>query len=327
MKGSPTAFKQYSRVAEAISASVIKEYSSSFYLASCLLREPVRSNVRNLYGLVRIADEIVDGTAADAGLSPSDVLKTLNQYEQDTLRVVAEGFSPDPVIQAFANTVRWAGISHQLIRDFFHSMRLDAWNSDAQGLTTYEAPEAADYIHGSAGVIGLMCNAIFIKTSMLNGRPLTAEQRDQSQEAAYALGSAFQKINFLRDYHHDSAHLSRIYLPQLIEAGLTENAKDSIIREIRAELRDARKGMALLPHQARGGVLLAHDLFAGLTDKMDQTPAALVARQRVRLSNHRKFRIAARTARQVTAQRFQLSTFPKESSSRRDHPTPQAFRQ
>lgn len=322
MKGSPTAFKQYSRVAEAISANVIREYSSSFYLASCLLREPVRSNVRNLYGLVRIADEIVDGTAADAGLSPSDVLKTLNQYEQDTLRAVAEGFSPDPVIQAFSNTVRWAGISHQLICDFFHSMRLDAWDSDAQGLTTYEAPEAADYIHGSAGVIGLMCNAIFIKTSMLNGRPLTAEQRDQSQEAAYALGSAFQKINFLRDYHHDSAHLSRIYLPQLIEAGLTENAKDSIIREIRAELRDARKGMALLPHQARGGVLLAHDLFAGLTDKLDQTPAALVARQRVRLSNHRKLRIAARTARQVTAQRFPLSTFPKESSSRRDHPTP-----
>lgn len=322
MKGSPTAFKQYSRVAEAISANVIREYSSSFYLASCLLREPVRSNARNLYGLVRIADEVVDGAAADAGLSPSDVLAILDQYEQHTLRAAEEGFSANPVIQAFANTVRWAGIDHQLIRDFFHSMRLDAWNSDTQGPTTYEAAEAADYIHGSAGVIGLMCNAIFIKTSMLNGSPLTAEQRDQSQEAAYALGSALQKINFLRDYHHDSAHLSRIYLPQLIEAGLTKSAKDSIIREIRAELQDARKGMVLLPHQARGGVLLAHDLFAGLTDKLDRTPAALVARQRVRLSNHRKLRIAARTARQVTAQRFPLSTFPKESSSRRDHPIP-----
>ena len=320
MKRSLTAFGQYSRVAETISADIIRGYSSSFFLASCLLREPVRSNVRNLYGLVRIADEIVDGAAADAGLSSSDVLRALDQYEEHTLRAARDGFSTDPVIQAFANTVRWAEIDHELIHDFFHSMRLDVRSADEDGPVTYDSAEAADYIHGSAGVIGLMCNAIFSKVSALNGEPLTAQQRRQSQEAAYALGSAFQKINFLRDYHHDSAQLSRIYLPQLIAAGLTESAKESIILEIRAELRKARKGMMLLPRQAHSGVLLAHNLFAELTDKLDKTPAATVAQQRIRLSNRRKLRIAAQTARRVTGQRFPLSKSPKESSNHRGRP-------
>ncbi|WP_426717714.1 phytoene/squalene synthase family protein [Corynebacterium auriscanis] len=321
MRAFPAAFMQYSRVAETIAADVISSYSSSFSLASRLLDEPVRTHIRNIYGMVRVADEIVDGAASGAGLSAERVLDVLDEYERSTLTALQDGFSPDLILQAFTNTARWAEINTQHIRDFFHSMRLDAHSAASCGPTSYTSREAAEYIHGSAGVIGWMCNAVFLKTSEANGRVLTDAEKQTTERAAYALGSAFQKVNFLRDYRHDSAALARFYLPQLVDGGLTEQAKTAIVQEIRSELRTAQGGIHLLPEQAFSGVVLAHDLFAELTEKLDRTPAHVIARERVRIPNRHKLRIVARAQLRVTGRRFRPSTSPMESSSRLGHPS------
>ncbi|MGV0409901.1 phytoene/squalene synthase family protein [Corynebacterium resistens] len=318
MKSSPTAFSQYSRVAEVVARDIIRSYSSSFSLASRLLGEPVRTHIRNIYGMVRVADEIVDGAAAGASLTAARILEVLDEYERATFTAISDGFSPNPLLQAFAHTARWAQLDTQHIRDFFHSMRLDAQSATQPEPAAYDSAAAAQYIHGSAGVVGWMCNAVFMKTAELNGNPLSEEEQTQAHMAAYSLGSAFQKVNFLRDYHHDSADLARLYLPQLVADGLTESAKRAIISEIHQELRTARLGMYLLPPQAHGGVQLAHDLFLELTEKLESTPAAVIAQQRVRVPHHRKLLIAARVVQNSTVQRCRLSTSPTESSS---HPT------
>lgn len=318
MRSSLAAFSQYSRVAEVVAKDIIRSYSSSFSLACRLLGEPVRTHIQNIYGMVRVADEIVDGAAAGANLTGARILEVLDEYEHATFTAISDGFSPNPSLQAFANTARWAQLDAQHIRDFFHSMRLDAQSATHPEPVAYDSAAAAQYIHGSAGVIGWMCNAVFTKTAQLNGNPLSEEEQTQAHMAAYSLSSAFQKVNFLRDYRHDSADLARIYLPQVAEEGLTDTAKSAIIREIRDELSAAREGVPLLPPQARDGVQLAYDLFAELTNELERTPAAVIAHRRVRVPHHRKLRIAARVAREATTRRFRPSTSPTESSS---HPT------
>ena len=281
MKSSLAAFSQYSRVAEVVARDIIRSYSSSFSLACRLLSEPVRTHIQNIYGMVRVADEIVDGAAAGANLTAARILEVLDEYERATLTAISDGFSPNPQLQAFANTARWAQLDEQHIRDFFHSMRLDAQSATQPEPVAYDSAAAAQYIHGSAGVIGLMCNAVFMKTAELNGNPLSEEEQTQAHMAAYSLGSAFQKVNFC-GIITTIRPIYRLYLPQLVADGLTESAKRAIISEIHQELRTARLGMYLLPPQAHGGVQLAHDLFWS-SPKAGKHPAAVIAQQRVRI--------------------------------------------
>ena len=268
----------YTQASTAAASRIIRHYSTSFYLASELLAPTIKLHIRNIYALARIADEIVDGTAEALGVSACGVTKILDDYERTTLTALDTGFSTDPIAHAFAVTARWAGFDRSWTVDFFASMRSDAPSSSPLPL--------ADYVHGSAGVIGWMCNAVFARHAE---RPLTAEQRSRTDQGAYALGSAFQKVNFLRDYQEDTVGLHRSYLPKL-----TEESKAELVDEIRAELAQAHATMALLPLAARVGVLGAHDLFAALNERLDRTPVEQLKTARVRVPRAEKAKIIAR---------------------------------
>ena len=271
----------YTQASTAAASRIIRHYSTSFYLASELLAPTIKLHIRNIYALARIADEIVDGTAEALGVPACGVTKALNEYEQATLTALDTGFGTDPIVHAFAVTARWAGFDRSWTVDFFASMRSDAPSSSPLPL--------AAYVHGSAGVIGWMCNAVFAKHAEQAGRPLTAEQRSRTDQGAYALGSAFQKVNFLRDYQQDTVGLHRSYLPKL-----TEESKVELVAEIRAELAQAHATMALLPLAARAGVLGAHDLFAALNERLACTPVEQLKTARVRVPRAEKAKIIAR---------------------------------
>ena len=271
----------YTQASTSAAASIIRHYSTSFYLASELLAPTVKLHIRNIYALARIADEIVDGTAELLGRTACGVHQTLDDYERTTLTALSTGFSTDPIAHAFALTARWAGFERSWTVDFFASMRSDAPNSNPLPLPAY--------VHGSAGVIGWMCNAVFAAHAEQAGRPLSAEQRSRTDKGAYALGSAFQKVNFLRDYQEDTVGLQRRYLPTL-----TENSKAEMVAEIREELAQARSTMALLPLSARVGVLGAHDLFAALNERLARTPVEQLKTARVQVPRAEKTKIIAR---------------------------------
>lgn len=271
----------YTQASTSAAASIIRHYSTSFYLASELLAPTVKLHIRNIYALARIADEIVDGTAEALGVPACGVTKTLDEYERTTLKALDTGFSTDPIAHAFAVSARWAGFERSWTVDFFASMRSDAPSSNPLPL--------ADYVHGSAGVIGWMCNAVFATHAEQAGSPLTTEQRSRTDQGAYALGSAFQKVNFLRDYQEDTVGLHRSYLPKL-----TEESKAELVSEIREELAQAHATMALLPLAARVGVLGAHDLFAALNERLARTPVEQLKTARVRVPRAEKAKIIAR---------------------------------
>ena len=271
----------YTQASTSAASHIIRHYSTSFYLASELLAPTVKLHIRNIYALARVADEIVDGTAEALGLPTGGVTKTLDDYGRTTLKALDTGFSTDPIAHAFATTARWAGFERSWTVDFFASMRSDAPNSSPLPL--------ADYVHGSAGVIGWMCNAVFATHAEQAGSPLTAEQRSRTDKGAYALGSAFQKVNFLRDYQEDTVGLHRSYLPKL-----TEESKAELVSEIREELAQAHATMALLPLAARVGVLGAHDLFAALNERLARTPVEQLKTARVRVPRAEKAKIIAR---------------------------------
>lgn len=271
----------YTQASTAAASRIIRHYSTSFYLASELLAPTIKLHIRNIYALARIADEIVDGTAEALGVPACGVTKTLDEYERTTLKALDTGFSTDPIAHAFAVSARWAGFERSWTVDFFASMRSDAPSSNPLPL--------ADYVHGSAGVIGWMCNAVFATHAEQAGSPLTTEQRSRTDQGAYALGSAFQKVNFLRDYQEDTVGLHRSYLPKL-----TEESKAELVSEIRAELAQAHATMALLPLAARVGVLGAHDLFAALNERLARTPVEQLKTARVRVPRAEKAKIIAR---------------------------------
>ncbi|MGV0383591.1 phytoene/squalene synthase family protein [Corynebacterium sp. 22_2729] len=271
----------YTQASTSAAASFIRHYSTSFYLASELLAPTVRLHIRNIYALARIADEIVDGTAEALSQPACGVQKTLDDYEHTTLAALDTGFSTDPIAHAFALTARWAGFDRAWTVDFFASMRSDAPSAKSLPLRAY--------VHGSASVIGWMCNAVFAAHAAEAGRPLTPEQRAETDAGAYALGSAFQKVNFLRDYQEDTVGLQRSYLPKL-----TEESKAKLVAEIREELAQAYATMHLLPLSARVGVVGAHDLFAALNERLARTSVEQLKTARVQVPRAEKARIIAR---------------------------------
>ncbi|MCP1387736.1 squalene/phytoene synthase family protein [Corynebacterium sp. TA-R-1] len=255
-------------------AQVIAGYSTSFSLASKFLAPRVRRDIANLYAMVRIADEIVDGTASAAGVNPADAL---GAYEAQVLAAPAQRFHTDPVLHAYAATARRCGFDQEHVRAFFTTMRRDLTHTD------YAADELEAYVYGSAEVIGLLCLGIF-----LTGRDTSPADRAEMEAGARALGSAFQKINFLRDYGEDRDTLGRRYYD------LDDATKDAVVAEIRAELAQADSAIPLLPRSARAGVAAAAALFAELTDTAERTPAAELATTRISVPAHRKLAVTAR---------------------------------
>ena len=267
---------RYDRMADRAAAQVIGHYSTSFSLATRVLDPDTRRDIRNLYAVVRIADEIVDGATAEANECPETAL---DMYEEQVLHAPRHRFHTDPVLHAWANTYRRCGIRDDHVRAFFSSMRRDTTQTD------YSAGDLGAYIYGSAEVIGLMCLDIFLRE-----HDPSEQDRRTMEEGARALGSAFQKVNFLRDLGEDSRELGRAYLGPVLD----EDLKHTLTAEITEELDAARAAIPLLPAAARRGVAAAEALFRDLNERIAATPAEDVASARVSVPNHRKFLLTAR---------------------------------
>jgi phytoene/squalene synthetase len=280
-----TGLDLYTSAARQASARVIGAYSTSFGLASRLLPRDVRARIADVYALVRVADEIVDGPATAAGIRPADRRALLDELERETLAALERGFSANLVVHAFAVTARETGIAPELIRPFFASMR-----TDADGATVFDQDAYRRYVHGSAEVVGSMCLRVFATE-----RPgMTIDE--ELEEGARRLGAAFQKVNFLRDLRDDVDRLGRVYLPDVDPARFTEQDKERFVREIEADLAVARRAIVRLPPGSRRATAAAAALFGRLNDELRRTPAAEVRRRRISVPTGVKLRVLARAA-------------------------------
>ena len=282
----PSPAALYTRTAHAAAAQVIRRYSTSFSWACRTLPRQARQDVATIYAMVRVADEVVDGVAVAAGLDEAGVRAALDDYERACEAAMASGFATDPVLHAFADVARRHGITPELTRPFFASMRADL------GIREHGAESLDAYIHGSAEVVGLMCLQVFL--SLPGTRARTPGQRQELRAQASRLGAAFQKVNFLRDLAADHHELGRTYLPGAAPGVLTEARKAELVAEVRADLDAALPGIRALDPGAGRAVALAHGLFAALVDRIEATPAAELAHRRVRVPDRQKARIAAR---------------------------------
>ena len=278
-----TGLDLFTRTARSASAQVITAYSTSFGLASRLLTPRSRGQIADIYALVRIADEIVDGPAAEAGLSPAEKAEMLDELEAETLRAMARGFSANMVVHAFAATARETGIQSDIVIPFFASMRMDL-DEDA----VYDDAAYRRYIHGSAEVVGSMCLRVFAQ----EGRGIRID--DGLDEGARRLGAAFQKVNFLRDLGDDCDRLGRTYLPAFDPDSFSDADKDAVADEIEEDLRVARLAISRLPRRSRRATTAAADLFGRLNTEIRVTPATELRTRRVSVPTSVKLRILAR---------------------------------
>ncbi|NEM91865.1 phytoene/squalene synthase family protein [Galbitalea soli] len=280
-----TRSRLYDRVAEETASIVIRRYSTSFGLASRLLDPSVRQHVENIYALVRLADEVVDGEATSAGLSTVDAARLLNELERETGAAIENGYSTNLIVHAFALTARETGFGTELTAPFFESMRTDL-SATEHDQTSFDA-----YVYGSAEVVGLMCLRAF-----LQGRAVEPAELARLERGACALGAAFQKVNFLRDLAADYEALGRSYFPGVDVPGFSEADKARLLDDIDADLRVSAAVIPALPAGSRRAVALAQGLFAELAARLRATPAATLASTRIRVPNPVKLRIAAAAA-------------------------------
>ena len=271
----------YDRVAEETASVVIRRYSTSFGLAARLLGPGVRQHVENIYALVRVADEIVDGAAVESGLDAVGAARQLNELERETDAAVAEGFSSNLVVHAFALTARETGFGIEYTAPFFESMRTDLT------ATEHDRESFDRYVYGSAEVVGLMCLRAF-----LQGVQLSPEDDERFVAGARALGAAFQKVNFLRDLAADFETLGRSYFPGVSVDSFTEADKIRLLDDIDADLRLSATVIPDLPASSRKAVALAQGLFAELSVRLRATPAERLRTTRIRVPNPVKMRIA-----------------------------------
>ena len=285
----PGRLSLYDLAAQRAAQVMVREYSTSFGMATRLLAGTCRTDICNVYALVRLADEVVDGAAAEAGVAQTSVARELlDDLERETVTAMERGYSTNVLVHAFARTAREAGIGTDLTAPFFASMRTDL------EVTRHDEESLRAYIYGSAEVVGLMCLRVFLLDTPEAGR----EQRYEAlTPGARALGAAFQKINFLRDLADDSQRLGRSYFVDVDPQHLTEAQKAAILADIRADLRLAAAAVPDLPPSARRAVLVATSLFAELTRRLAQTPAVEITRRRVRVPGPVKVRVAARALR------------------------------
>lgn len=283
----------YDDTAQRAADVLVRRYSTSFGLATRMLPAAQRVHVRDVYALVRLADEVVDGASAEAGADPAAARTLLDDLEQRAEAAMASGYSTDVLVHAFARTARTVGIGTELTRPFFASMRTDLET------TEHDAASLAAYVYGSAEVVGLMCLRVFL-------HELPADRRERRYATlapgAQALGAAFQKVNFLRDLGEDGDVLGRRYL-DLDPARVTEEAKAEILAQIEADLAQARAALVTLPPGARRGVAVAFGLFAELTARIRATPAAELPTTRVSVPGPVKARVALAAVLRSTGRR------------------------
>jgi len=255
----------YTQTSAKISDDLLRAYSTSFGFSSLLFPKRVRSHIANVYGLVRIADEIVDTYRG------TDSLEILDNLENETYKSIKRQYSANPVVHSFALSAKEFNIEKSLIKAFFESMRTDLTK------TNYNKKSYEQYIYGSAEVIGLMCLAIFCEGNK--------SEYDRLSGGAKRLGAAYQKINFLRDLASDSGELGRIYFPNVDIENFTENSKNEIIENINEDLNAADIALSELPTEYRKAVYLSRLYYGKLLSKINKTPAEKLKVERIRLNN------------------------------------------
>lgn len=265
-------FDNHSRLA---SRKVTKMYSTSFYAGVKALDPAIRDDIHAVYGFVRFADEIVD-TFHDFN---KKVL--LEEFTRDTKLAIERGISMNPILNSFQFTVNKYNIDHALIDQFLHSMRMDL------GDIEYDQAKYEEYILGSAEVVGLMCLKVFVYGD--------EDMYQKLKPYAMKLGSAFQKINFLRDLKDDFNELGRIYFPHLDAGQLTLENKLKIEEEIQKEFDEALVGIKMLPKSSRFGVYVSYKYYTKLLKKIKAKTAQDLMKERIRVSNNMKILVFAKS--------------------------------
>jgi 15-cis-phytoene synthase len=251
------------------SKTVTEQYSTSFFSAIKLLSKDLRKPIYAIYGMVRLADEIVDT------FHEFDKETLLNEFKRDTFLAIKNKISVNPILQSFQQTVHRYNIDHSLIEAFFDSME-----ADLKKQQYLNAKEFNEYIYGSAEVVGLMCLYTFCDGNQV----LFNELKDYAR----ALGAAFQKINFLRDLQADVEELNRSYFPGFEKGNFNERQKQAIEDDIEADFQMAYEGIKRLPICARFGVYVAYRYYLALFKKVKNARAATILQQRIRIPNHQK---------------------------------------
>ena len=263
-------------VSKKCSKEVTKIYSTSFSLATRMLGPAIRQDIYNIYGFVRFADEIVDSFHE----YNKEIL--FNRFENALEEALSDKISLNPILNSFQETVYKYNIQKELIDTFMASMRLDLTKS------VYSTTEEFnDYIYGSADVVGLMCLKVFVKGDI--------EKYNQLKESAMNLGSAFQKVNFLRDLKEDYENLSRTYFPNTNLDSLDEESKMIIIEEIEENFNRGYQGILQLPHDSKLGVFVAYRYYKRLLKKLQQTPPIEIKTARIRVPNVEKIGLLTRS--------------------------------
>ncbi|QTD37801.1 phytoene/squalene synthase family protein [Polaribacter batillariae] len=267
----------FDTVSNDCSKLVTKKYSTSFSLAVNMLSPKIRTDIYNIYGFVRFADEIVD-TFHDYNKE-----ELMAHFERDYYLAKEQGISLNPILNSFQQTVKRYHIPDHMVQAFLSSMKADLHKTAYQTKEEYDA-----YIYGSADVVGLMCLKVFV-----NG---DETQFNELKDAAMRLGSAFQKVNFLRDLKDDFEILNRSYFPNIDLGKLDQASKQQIISEIEADFDYAFKnGILKLPVEAKFGVYMAYRYYRRLLKKLNNVPLEKIMDTRIRISDPMKINLLARS--------------------------------
>ena len=266
----------FDQVSHQSSKLVTESYSTSFSLATRILSNEIRQDIYNIYGFVRFADEIVD-TFHDYNKA-----ELFERFEQSLEQALTDRISLNPILNSFQETVHRYNIDREYISAFMQSMH---WDLSKKTYLTDEEYKA--YIYGSADVVGLMCLRVFVKGDDVQFNAL--------KDAAMRLGSAFQKVNFLRDLKADHEHLERSYFPNVDMNAFDEHSKQTIIEEIEADFSAGLKGLFQLPDEAKFGVYTAYKSYLRLLKKLKKTPSTQIKAKRIRVPNYQKVDVLARS--------------------------------
>jgi 15-cis-phytoene synthase len=263
----------YDKVCIRCSRLTTRAYSTSFSLGIRCLEKEMRDPIYSIYGFVRFADEIVD-TFHDY-----DKRTLLDKFKEETYLAIKDKISLNPILNSFQKTVHDYGIEQELYDQFLKSMEMDLQ------LTSYDEQGISEYILGSAEVVGLMSLRVFCKNDKA--------MYERLKPSAMKLGSAFQKINFLRDLNADFIKMGRTYFPGVDLTRFDDSTKNNIENNIALDFKDGYEGIKQLPRSARFGVYVAYLYYLALFNKIKKTPSSSVLTQRIRVRNRRKLSILA----------------------------------
>lgn len=266
----------FDNVSQSCSQEITKSYSTSFSLAVKMLSPKIQGDIHSVYGFVRLADEIVDS------FHDYDKEALFAELEIDLASAIKQKISLNPILNSFQHVVNKYNIDQALIDAFMDSMKADLHKTTYHTVQDYE-----QYIYGSADVVGLMCLKIFV-----NGDQV---QYDALKYSAMKLGSAFQKVNFLRDMKDDMETLDRTYFPHLADRSFNEETKEEIVNEIAADFDEAFIGIKQLPMEARFGVYTAYIYYKRLLNNIIKAEVEEVANNRIRVSNPVKIALLAKS--------------------------------